>query len=328
MPNYKTFTFARERINKMHGFVVVRCDYSSLVEELCFYPEFGVLVRSSEKGPSRNLVRSSGSEFGERIWPNPGSTGSEFGERKGSNPGSAGSEYGEMNGLDPGLAGSEFGEKTGLNPGTAGSDFGERNGPNPGLAGSEFGERNGPYPGLAGSDFGERAWPSPDLEFGFGVRRKDLAAAGSEFVERTYFFPVFSFTPFFHIFFLYFSFLIFLFHFFSCFFFSFFTFFSSFFSFFSSSFLFFLFFSNFFSFFFLFILFSSEFGERNWSFSPLRTRFRPGPFSELRTCDPVLFLNFEPARVKSSEKGTGLSPNLPNQGWAGFFLRTLNLPGF
>ena len=50
---------------------------------LCFYPEFGVPVRSAEKGPGRTLARSSGLEFGERIRPNPDSAGSEFGERKG-----------------------------------------------------------------------------------------------------------------------------------------------------------------------------------------------------------------------------------------------------
>ena len=33
MPNYKTFTFARERINKMHGFVVIRGDYRKIVRE-------------------------------------------------------------------------------------------------------------------------------------------------------------------------------------------------------------------------------------------------------------------------------------------------------
>ena len=33
MPNYKTFTIARERINKMHGFVVIRCDYRKKVSE-------------------------------------------------------------------------------------------------------------------------------------------------------------------------------------------------------------------------------------------------------------------------------------------------------
>ena len=33
MPNYKTFTFARERINKMQGFVVIRCDYRKIVSE-------------------------------------------------------------------------------------------------------------------------------------------------------------------------------------------------------------------------------------------------------------------------------------------------------
>ena len=63
----------------------------------------GVPVWSSEKGPGRTLVRSSGSEFGERIWPNPGSTGSDFGERNGTNPGSAGLEFGERTGPNPGL---------------------------------------------------------------------------------------------------------------------------------------------------------------------------------------------------------------------------------
>ena len=33
MPNYQTFTFVRERINKMHGFVVIRCDYRKIVSE-------------------------------------------------------------------------------------------------------------------------------------------------------------------------------------------------------------------------------------------------------------------------------------------------------
>ena len=56
----------------------------------------GVPAWSSEKGPGRTLVWSSGLEFGERIWPiNPGSAGSEFGERNGANPGSAGLEFGE-----------------------------------------------------------------------------------------------------------------------------------------------------------------------------------------------------------------------------------------
>ena len=60
-----------------------------------FYPESGVLVRSSEKGPgqtlalqarssekehSRTLVRSLDSELGEGTGPNPGSTGLKFGE--------------------------------------------------------------------------------------------------------------------------------------------------------------------------------------------------------------------------------------------------------
>ena len=65
---------------------------------LCFYPEFGVPVRNSENRPGRTLVRSSSSEFGERILPNPGSAGSEFGERNGPNPGLAGSKFGERNG--------------------------------------------------------------------------------------------------------------------------------------------------------------------------------------------------------------------------------------
>ena len=67
-----------------------------------FYPEFRVLVRSSEKGPGKTLVHSSGSEFGERIWPNPGSEGSEFGEKNESNPCSAGSEFGERKRPSPG----------------------------------------------------------------------------------------------------------------------------------------------------------------------------------------------------------------------------------
>ena len=84
---------------------------------MCFYPEFGVPVQSSEKGPSQTLVRSSGSEFRERIWPNNGLAGSEFKERNWPNPGSAGSKKGESNVQNPVLAGSEFGEKTGLNLG-------------------------------------------------------------------------------------------------------------------------------------------------------------------------------------------------------------------
>ena len=33
MPNYKPFTLARERINKMHGLVVIHCDYRKRVLE-------------------------------------------------------------------------------------------------------------------------------------------------------------------------------------------------------------------------------------------------------------------------------------------------------
>ena len=60
----------------------------------------------------------------------------------------------------------------------------------------------------------------------------------------------------------------------------------------------------------------SEFGESNW------------PFLELRTCrtsvGPVLIPNCEPARVRCSEKGTGLSPNSkPTEpGLYPFFLQT------
>ena len=157
----------------------------------------GVPVWGSEKGHGRTLVQSSGSEFRERIWPNPGLTGSEFGERKRPNLGSAGSEFRERNGPHPGLEGSELGEKTGLNPG---------------LAGSEFGERNGPNPGLAGSEFGERTWPNPDSEFGFGKRNgPDPGLVGSEFEKEPFF-------PFFHIFLSYIFLFSFFFHFLSLFF--------------------------------------------------------------------------------------------------------------
>ena len=88
---------------------------------LCFYPEFRGAVQSLEKDWGQALVRSSGSEFGERIWPKSGLAGSEIGERNGPKLGLAGSEFGKRNGPNPGLAGSEFGEKTGLNPGLAGS---------------------------------------------------------------------------------------------------------------------------------------------------------------------------------------------------------------
>ena len=46
-----------------------------------FYPEFGVLVRSSEFGErTETNPCSAGSEFGERTWSNPGSE-FEFGAR-------------------------------------------------------------------------------------------------------------------------------------------------------------------------------------------------------------------------------------------------------
>ena len=53
---------------------------------LCFYPEFGVSVRSSEKGPGPTLVRQV------RSSENAGTAGLEFGKKTGLNPGSAGSE--------------------------------------------------------------------------------------------------------------------------------------------------------------------------------------------------------------------------------------------
>ena len=56
---------------------------------------------------------------------------------------------------------------------------------------------------------------------------------------------------------------------------------------------------------------------RSFFWTPTKPRFGPD-----------LSPNSEPARVWSSEKGTGLSPNLRNQGWARFFLPTPNLTGF
>ena len=60
-----------------------------------FYPEFGVLVRYSEKGPGQTLtlqVRSSEKEHGRTLVR---SLDSELGEGTGPNPGSAGLEFGE-----------------------------------------------------------------------------------------------------------------------------------------------------------------------------------------------------------------------------------------
>ena len=87
------------------------------------YPEFGVPVRSSEKGPVRTLVRSSGSEKG----PDP-TLVQQVRRKDQTYPGSSGAEFGERNGPNPDSAGSEFREKTGPNAGSAGSEFGERNG--------------------------------------------------------------------------------------------------------------------------------------------------------------------------------------------------------
>ena len=116
----------------------------------------------------------------------------------------------------------------------------------------------------------------------------------------------FSVTLFFIFFFLYFSFLLFFIYFFPFlpffFFFTSFYYFFSYFSFLIFSFIFFifLFFFSFYFFFNFFNFFSLKFGERNRSFSePAVPRFAP---------------------TFRSEKGTGLSPNLPNQGRARFFL--------
>ena len=60
-----------------------------------FYPQFEVLVRSSEKGPGRTLalqVRSSEKEYGRTLVR---SLDSELGEGTGPNPGSAGLDFGE-----------------------------------------------------------------------------------------------------------------------------------------------------------------------------------------------------------------------------------------
>ena len=84
-----------------------------------------------------------------------------------------------------------------------------------------------------------------------------------------------------------------------------------------------------------------QFGEKNRPFSELRTcrtRVQPGPFSDFQTCRPESFLrtpnlsNQRSARsflpelrtCQSLEKGTGVSPNLPNQGYTQSFLRTPN----
>ena len=110
-----------------------------------------VFTLSSEKGPGRTLVRSSGSEKGSGL-----TLVRQVRRKEGAKPWFGRFGVRRKDGPNPGSAGSEFGEKTGLNPGSAGSEFGERNGPNPGSAGSEF---------------GERTWPNSDSEFGFGVRK-------------------------------------------------------------------------------------------------------------------------------------------------------------
>ena len=81
----------------MHSIKRSRLHYETVQEipvwsRTVFYPEFGVLVRRSERGPRRTLalqVRSSEKEHGRtQVW----SLDSELGERTGPNPGSAGSE--------------------------------------------------------------------------------------------------------------------------------------------------------------------------------------------------------------------------------------------
>ena len=239
---------------------------------------------------------------------------------------------------------------------------------------SEFGERNGPNPGLAGSEFRGRTWRNPDSEFGFAVRRKELAEHwfGRFRVWRKNPFSIFFFYSFFSyflfIFFLFFSFILFFYFLIFCFFilfflFSFFFFFSSFFLLFFVVFLlYFLLFSFFFFFFFLFLYFFLFYFFIRFSYFFFRYFFfflffflfffkeNPGArvqSSEKETClstnyepakpgfGPVLSPNSEPAKWRYSpvlslnsepwqslEKGTGLSPNLPNQCLAPSFLRT------
>ena len=74
---------------------------------LCIYPELGVQVRNSEKGPGQTLVRVQKKDL--------------------ANTGSAVSEFGERPGLP--LAWRKVWAETWF------GRLGERNGPNPGLAG-------------------------------------------------------------------------------------------------------------------------------------------------------------------------------------------------
>ena len=60
-----------------------------------FYPEFGVLVQSSEKGPGRTLALQARSSEKEHDRTLVRSLDSELGKGTGSNPGSTGLEFGE-----------------------------------------------------------------------------------------------------------------------------------------------------------------------------------------------------------------------------------------
>ena len=145
-----------------------------------------------------------------------------------------------------------------------------------------------------GSEFGVHRKERDEPRFGrFGVQRKNL------FFFLFFFFYFFLLLFFFLYFFL--IFFSFFFHFFLLLLLLYFFFFSFFFH---------LFFYYFFSLFF--------FSSFSLFLSPNSEPAEPG-------FGPVLSLNSEPARVQSSEKGTGLSPN---QGSARFLLQTPNLPGF
>ena len=116
-------------------------------------------VRSSDKAPGRTLVWSLGSELGERMWPNPGL---EFGEKERAKP-----WFGRFGVQIKDLAEPWFGVWVRSSEKGCGLTLVWQ------VWSSE--KRKGPNPGLAGSEFGYRTWPNPGLEFGFGVRRKDVA---------------------------------------------------------------------------------------------------------------------------------------------------------
>ena len=101
-------------------------------------------------------IYSLGLDFGERTWANPGW---EFGfgvlRRDYAEPWFG--RFGERNILNLSSAGLEFEEITWPNPGFE-FGFGERNMPNPVSAGSKFRERNELNLGSAGSEFGVWTW--------------------------------------------------------------------------------------------------------------------------------------------------------------------------